>query len=350
MKLLMHTCCAPCSVYCIDELRSENIEPTVYWFNPNIHPYMEYKARRDTLKEYTKLIGVQAIFEENYGLREFCKNVVDDLENRCVKYCYKVRLEQTAKYAKENGYDTFSTTLLISPYQNHEALKQIGEEMAQKYDITFLYRDFRPGFREGQAKARELGLYMQKYCGCVFSEWIPNDDHNKVELKLPEGFEFLPVERSVVIKKERENKEQYMSLLLETDPSEKLIRQYLVDGDLFVLTYKNEVACVAVVTKVDDDTCELKNIATKEKYRGKGYAKKMLKYLCGNYKQKYDKMLVGTTENNIPFYVKQGFDKYEKTIKNYFVDNYDEEIWDGDLQCIDMYYYSKDLKKTKNEM
>ena len=350
MKLLMHTCCAPCSVYCIDELRSENIEPTVYWFNPNIHPYMEYKARRDTLKEYTKLIGVQAIFEENYGLREFCKNVVDDLENRCVKYCYRVRLEQTAKYAKENGYDTFSTTLLISPYQNHEALKQIGEEMAQKYDITFLYRDFRPGFREGQAKARELGLYMQKYCGCVFSEWIPNDDHNKVELKLPEGFEFLPVERSVVIKKERENKEQYMSLLLETDPSEKLIRQYLVDGDLFVLTYKNEVACVAVVTKVDDDTCELKNIATKEKYRGKGYAKKMLKYLCGNYKQKYDKMLVGTTENNIPFYVKQGFDKYEKTIKNYFVDNYDEEIWDGDLQCIDMYYYSKDLKKTKNEM
>ncbi len=348
MRLLLHTCCAPCSVYCIKSLRQEGIEPTVYWYNPNIHPYMEYKARRDTLKEYTKSIGVNAIFDENYGLREFCKNVVDDLENRCVKYCYRVRLEQTAKYAKDNGYDSFSTTLLISPYQNHVALKKIGEEIAERYGLTFIYRDFRPGFREGQQEARELGLYMQKYCGCVFSEWIPNDDHNKVELKLPENFEFLPVERSIVIKKERENKEQYMSLLLEADPSEKLVRQYLVGGDLFVLTYKNEVACVAVVTKVDDDTCELKNIATKEKYRGKGYAKKMLKYLCDNYKQKYNKMLVGTTENNIPFYVKQGFDKYEKTIKNFFIDNYEEEIKDGELVCTDMIYYSKKLKKKVN--
>ncbi len=345
MKLLLHTCCAPCSVYCIKSLRNEGIEPTVYWFNPNIHPYMEYKARRDTLKEYTKSIGVNAIFDENYGLREFCKNVVDDLDNRCVKYCYRVRLEQTAKYAKENGYDTFSTTLLISPYQNHEALKKIGEEMAEKYGLIFLYRDFRPGFREGQAEARELGLYMQKYCGCVFSECIPKDDHNKVELKLPENFEFLPVERSIVIKKERENKEQYMKLLLEADPSEKLIRQYLVNGDLFVLTYKNEVACVAVVTKVDDDTCEVKNIVTEEKYRGKGYAKKMLKYLADNYKTRYRKMTVGTTENNIPFYVKQGFDKYEKTIKNFFIDNYEEEIKDGELVCTDMIYYSKNLKK-----
>ena len=349
MRLLLHTCCAPCSVYCIDSLRKEEIEPTVYWFNPNIHPYMEYKARRDTLKEYTKSIGVEAIFEENYGLKEFCKNVIDDLENRCVKYCYRVRLEQTAKFAKENGYDAFSTTLLISPYQKHEELKTLGEEIAKEYGLTFLYRDFRPGFREGQAKARELGLYMQKYCGCVFSEWIPNDDHNKVELKLPEGFEFLPVERSVVIRKKRENKEQYMNLLLEADPSEKLIRQYLVDGDLFVLTYKNEVACVAVVTRVDDDICELKNIATEENYRGKGYAKKMLKYLCDNYKQKYSKMIVGTTENNIPFYVKQGFDKYEKTIKNFFIDNYEEELWDGNLHCTDMIYYSKDLKNKVND-
>ena len=102
MKLLLHTCCAPCSVYCIDSLRAEGIEPTVYWFNPNIHPYMEYKARRDTLKEYTKSINVEAIFEENYGLKEFCKNVVDDLENRCSNYCYKVRLEETVKFDKNN--------------------------------------------------------------------------------------------------------------------------------------------------------------------------------------------------------------------------------------------------------
>lgn len=170
MNLLLHTCCAPCSVYCIDSLRKEGIEPTVYWFNPNIHLYQEYKARRDTLKDYTKSIDVKAIFEENYGLRDFCKNTIGDLENRCENYCYPVRLEQTAKFAKENGYDTISTTLLISPYQKHELLIKVAEKMAQKYGIKFLYRDFRPGFREGQNKARELGLYMQKYCGCVFSE------------------------------------------------------------------------------------------------------------------------------------------------------------------------------------
>ena len=170
MKLLLHTCCAPCSIYCIETLRNENIEPTVYWYNPNIHPYQEYKARRDCLKEYAKLINVNAIFEEDYGLRAFCKNVISDLDNRCINYCYKVRLEQTAKYAKENGYDAFSTTLLVSPYQNHEKLKEIGEKYAKEYGIEFVYRDFRVGFREGQAKAREFGLYMQKYCGCVFSE------------------------------------------------------------------------------------------------------------------------------------------------------------------------------------
>ena len=170
MKLLMHTCCAPCSVYCIDNLRNEGIEPVAYWFNPNIHPYMEYKARRDTLIEYSKIVNLELIIDEDYGLKEFCKNVSDDLTNRCVKYCYRVRMEQTAKFAKENGFDAFTTTLLISPYQRHDELKEICEEVAQKYGVKFLYRDFRPGFREGQNKARELELYMQKYCGCIFSE------------------------------------------------------------------------------------------------------------------------------------------------------------------------------------
>ncbi len=170
MKLLLHTCCAPCSVYCIESLRQEGIEPVSYWFNPNIHPYMEYKARRDCLIEYSQMADFKLIVNENYGLREFCKNVSEDIENRCEKYCYKVRLEQTAKYAKEKGFDCFCTTLFVSPYQQHEVLKKVCEEMAEKYDIDFLYRDFRPGFHEGQNKARDLGLYRQKYCGCVFSE------------------------------------------------------------------------------------------------------------------------------------------------------------------------------------
>lgn len=180
MKLLMHTCCAPCSVYCIETLRKEGIEPTLYWYNPNIHPYQEYKARRDTLKEYSQIIGIKTIFEEDYGLEEFCGNVISDLKNRCINYCYRVRLEQTAKFAKESGFDAITTTLFVSPYQNHEKLKEICKEVCEKYGLEFVYRDFRIGFREGQEKARELGLYMQKYCGCIFSE---KDRYSKQILK-----------------------------------------------------------------------------------------------------------------------------------------------------------------------
>lgn len=169
MKLLLHTCCAPCSVYCVDTLKKEGIDITSYWYNPNIHPYKEYEARLNTLKEYNKSINIPLVIDDYYGLKEFCKNVVDKLDNRC-GYCYLCRLEKACKYAKENGYDAFSSTLFISPYQNHELLKKTCEMLSKKYGIKFLYRDFRPGFREGQNKARELGLYIQKYCGCVFSE------------------------------------------------------------------------------------------------------------------------------------------------------------------------------------
>ena len=169
MKLLLHTCCAPCSVYCIEELKREGVIPDIYWYNPNIHPYTEYKNRKETLEQYANSVNIKAIFEDNYGLREFIQNVSDDIATRC-DYCYRTRLEKTAKYAKENGYNAFTTTLFVSPYQNHKKLKQICEELRKKYNIEFLYRDFRPGFRQGQQKARELGLYMQKYCGCIFSE------------------------------------------------------------------------------------------------------------------------------------------------------------------------------------
>lgn len=169
MKLLLHICCAPCSVMCIEKLREENIDITGFWYNPNIHPYMEYKSRRDCLKEYSKNILLDVIYKDEYGLREFTKNVVNILDNRC-SYCYMVRLNETAKYAKENGFDAFCTTLLISPYQNHEKIIEIGNSIAKKYGIKFYYYDFRPYFREGQSKAREMQFYMQKYCGCIFSE------------------------------------------------------------------------------------------------------------------------------------------------------------------------------------
>ncbi len=347
MKLLMHTCCAPCSVYCIEHLRKEGIEPTLYWYNPNIHPYIEYKTRRDTLKEYSESINVKAIFEEEYGLDAFCRKVINDLSNRCKNYCYRVRLEQTAKYAKENGYDAITTTLFVSPYQKHEILKEMMQEVADKYGLEFVYRDFRIGFREGQAKARELGLYMQKYCGCIFSEESRYNCHNPAKPELPEGYE-LPSRTNIQVKK-IENKDDYIDLLLEADPSKDMISKYLNDSDVYGLKVDEEIVSIAIILHIDKNTLELKNLVTKEEYRNKGYSKKLLKSLCGNYKQKYSKMLVGTTENNIPFYVKQGFDKYEKTIKNFFIDNYKEEIWDGDLHCTDLIYYSKDLKKIKKD-
>ena len=169
MKLLLHICCAPCSVMCIEKLREENIDVTGYWYNPNIHPYMEYKSRLDCLVQYSKDINLKVIYNDNYGLREFTRNVISNINNRC-SYCYTVRLNETAKYAKENGYDAFCTTLLISPYQKHEKIIEVGNALAEKYGIKFYYYDFRPYFREGQNKARSLGFYMQKYCGCIFSE------------------------------------------------------------------------------------------------------------------------------------------------------------------------------------
>lgn len=169
MKLLMHTCCAPCSVYCVKSLRSEGIEPVSFWYNPNIHPYQEYKARRDTLEAYAKDIGMELLIREDYGLRGFVRAVAEDLDHRC-GHCYGCRLEETARFARDRGYTHFTTTLLVSPYQDHDGIRQKGLELEERYGVTFLYRDFRPGFREGQAEARERGLYMQKYCGCVFSE------------------------------------------------------------------------------------------------------------------------------------------------------------------------------------
>lgn len=169
MKLLLHICCAPCSIMCIKKLRENNIDVTGFWYNTNIHPYMEYKMRRDTLKRYSEMIDLNVIYKDEYGLRKFTKNTVNIQDNRC-RYCYYSRLEEAAKYAKENGYDAFCTSLLISPYQKHELIISVCNSLSKKYDIKFYYYDFRPYFNEGREEAKKLGLYMQKYCGCIFSE------------------------------------------------------------------------------------------------------------------------------------------------------------------------------------
>lgn len=154
---------------CIENLRAEGIDITGLWYNPNIHPFQEYKARRDTLFAHAQVINLPLLTVDDYGLREFVRLVYPELEDRCLK-CYDIRLDKAASLAKENGFDSFTTSLLISPYQRHELIIQIANEKAEKYGVEFLYRDFRPYFREGQRRAREAGYYMQKYCGCVFSE------------------------------------------------------------------------------------------------------------------------------------------------------------------------------------
>jgi predicted adenine nucleotide alpha hydrolase (AANH) superfamily ATPase len=174
MKLLLHACCAPCSTGCAAALREEGILPELFWYNPNIHPFTEYRARRDCLSGFASEEDLLLIAEDEYGLRKFIAGLAPDWESRAgggrCAFCYRLRLEKAAKTSAEKGYEAFSTTLLISPYQNHGLLKEIGEELAGRYGVKFLYRDFRPWFRVGQAGAKKRGYYMQKYCGCVFSE------------------------------------------------------------------------------------------------------------------------------------------------------------------------------------
>ena len=147
--VLMHTCCAPCSLSCIEPLRAEGIEPVAFWYNPTI--------------------GMEVRVQEDYGLKDFVRAIAPDIDHRCT-YCYEHRIAGTAKYAAENGFTHFTSTLLCSLYQDHEGIARAAEHYAREYGVEFLYRDFRPNFREGNKKARELDFYMQKYCGCVFSE------------------------------------------------------------------------------------------------------------------------------------------------------------------------------------
>ena len=169
MKILLHVCCAQCSIEVIDFLIKNNFNLTLFWFNPNIHPLTEYLSRKNALINYAKSLNLKLIVNECYGLRKFILNLNGNFNERCFK-CYETRLFETAKFAKENSFDCFSTTLLISPFQQHDLIKQLASNMAEKVDVNFFYQDFRPKFKIGQQKARELGIYMQKFCGCIFSE------------------------------------------------------------------------------------------------------------------------------------------------------------------------------------
>ena len=170
MKLLLHVCCGPCGIYPFKELlRSPADKISGFYFNPNIHPDAEYLKRRSGLEEYSKENNLDIIYPR-YDPSDFFAQVPRDeaAPKRCIS-CWTMRLRKTAEAAREKGFDSFSTTLLISPYQDHLAIKEIGERLARETGIKFYYMDFRPGFRESQAEAKRLNLYRQKYCGCKYS-------------------------------------------------------------------------------------------------------------------------------------------------------------------------------------
>jgi epoxyqueuosine reductase len=165
----MHICCSNCAIYPVQTLRSRGFNITGLWFNPNIHPYTEYRSRLESVRKLQELQGLDVEYRDGYGLVEFLRNVVNKEEERC-RYCYSVRLEMAAAKAREIKAYAFTTSLLVSPYQNFDIIKEEGRRMQEKYSVQFLFEDFRGGFREGRRMALELGLYRQKYCGCIYSE------------------------------------------------------------------------------------------------------------------------------------------------------------------------------------
>jgi len=177
-RLLLHTCCAPCSSRCIEYL-SNYFDITVLYYNPNISPVEEYIKRKEEqirfLNEFNSKNKLD-ILDIEYNYQDFL-NIVEGLENekeggkRCFN-CYRLRLEKTAKVALENNYDFFGTTLTVSPYKNSQILNKIGEELENKYNIKYLFSDFKKkeGYKRSIELSKEYNLYRQDYCGCVYSK------------------------------------------------------------------------------------------------------------------------------------------------------------------------------------
>jgi len=169
MKLLLHICCAPCSIYPLKRLQQDNHEITGCFYNPNIHPYLEYQKRMDTLRNYAEQSDLEVFWPEDYDMENFLRDVVYREAERC-RSCYHLRLSYTARLAKSRAFEGFSSTLLYSRYQKHELIRSIGENLGKEYGISFYYRDFREGWQEGIQLSKEAGMYRQPYCGCVYSE------------------------------------------------------------------------------------------------------------------------------------------------------------------------------------
>lgn len=168
-KVLLHICCAPCSIHTLKELRKEGAEVSGYFYNPNIHPYTEFLKRLETLDNYARITLLPLAVDTSYDLETFLRGALEYGKDRCL-FCYRMRLEGAFRKGIETGAEAITTTLLYSKYQRHDDIKTIGEELTHTYGIPFLYRDFRKGWKEGVQESKRINMYRQQYCGCIFSE------------------------------------------------------------------------------------------------------------------------------------------------------------------------------------
>ncbi len=168
-KVLLHICCGPCATYPVKSLREAGFNVIGYFYNPNIHPFTEYMKRKAALEQFAQITELKVIFEEKYNPIEYFQIIAYREHQRC-RFCYQIRLEQAAHIAKKGKFDYFTTSLLVSKYQKHSWIKEVGEMVGLKYGVPFLYKDFREGFKDTVAMSKELNLYRQQYCGCLYSE------------------------------------------------------------------------------------------------------------------------------------------------------------------------------------
>ena len=169
MNILLHVCCANCAIFPVKVLRQMNHAVTGFFFNPNIHPFQEFQRRLSTVRDYADRLELEVIYRDEYQLEEFLAQVAQQPRLRC-DYCYRSRLEETARQAAAGGFEAFSTTLLYSRYQQHDAIRSHGEDLAHVYGVRFHYQDFRSGWKEGIDTSKAMNLYRQQYCGCIYSE------------------------------------------------------------------------------------------------------------------------------------------------------------------------------------
>ena len=167
--IIIHICCAPCAIYPLSRLQEEGFTVQGYFYNPNIHPYLEYEKRMITVREFSSRMDLPMSYAEGYDLDEFLVRVAGKGTGRC-EQCYRMRLDAAAAMAKKSGVGLFTTSLLYSKYQKHDLIRGVAQEMAEEHDIELFYEDFRKGWGAGIASSKAMGLYRQQYCGCIYSE------------------------------------------------------------------------------------------------------------------------------------------------------------------------------------